>query len=131
MNGKEIKNLELKLSCVPYIKFMCIVGFFLQEGTVGIWGPDLKLSRSFRIATDSCKARDLWVTHFVALQNINKIAVAFTSKEIGRCSSTIVYFCSVYFHNLYEVFKWNLIVKSMLLKISSAKLMLLLKNNVI
>lgn len=51
---------------------------------MGIWGPDLKLSRSFRIATDSCKARDLWVTHFVALQNINKIAVAFTSKEIGK-----------------------------------------------
>lgn len=56
---------------------------------MGIWGPDLKLSRSFRIATDSCKARDLWVTHFVALQNINKIAVAFTSKEIGKKKNVV------------------------------------------
>ena len=35
------------------------------------------------LAFNSCKARDLWVTHFVVLQNVNKIALAFTSKEIG------------------------------------------------
>ncbi|XP_056003962.1 WD repeat-containing protein 49-like isoform X2 [Ostrea edulis] len=68
---------------VQYLKSSNRYVSISKEGTVGIWGPDLKLSRSFRIATDSCKARDLWVTHFVALQNINKIAVAFTSKEIA------------------------------------------------
>ena len=55
----------------------------LQEGTISSWGVDLKLQRFLKTGTDSCKARDLWVTHFVVLQNVNKIALAFTSKEIG------------------------------------------------
>ena len=55
-----------------------------QEGTISSWGVDLKLQRFLKTGTDSCKARDLWVTHFVVLQNVNKIALAFTSKEIGK-----------------------------------------------
>jgi hypothetical protein len=49
-----------------------------------MWGQDLKPQRSFKTHTDSCKTRDLWVTDFVILQNINKIALSFTSKEIGK-----------------------------------------------
>ena len=49
-----------------------------------MWGPNLKLQRSIKAGTDSCRARDLWITHFVHLHNINKIALAFTSKEIGK-----------------------------------------------
>lgn len=51
-----------------------------------MWGIDLKMQRMLRTGTDSCRARDLWVTHFIPLQNINKIALSFTSKEIGGCS---------------------------------------------
>ncbi|XP_041356070.1 WD repeat-containing protein 49-like [Gigantopelta aegis] len=54
-----------------------------KEGCVSMWGTDLKLQRSLKTGTDSCKARDLWVTDFVPLQNVNKIALAFTSKEIA------------------------------------------------
>ncbi len=49
-----------------------------------MWGQNLKLQRSLKTGTDTCKARDLWVTHFTSLQNVNKIALAFTSKEIGK-----------------------------------------------
>jgi len=56
----------------------------LQEGTVSSWGLDTKLQRFIKTNTDSCKARDLWVTYFVILQNINKVALSFTSKEIGK-----------------------------------------------
>ncbi|KAJ8313282.1 LOW QUALITY PROTEIN: hypothetical protein KUTeg_009166 [Tegillarca granosa] len=54
-----------------------------KEGSISLWGQDLRLQRAFRTGTDSCKARDLWVTHFVPLQQINKLALAFTSKEIA------------------------------------------------
>ncbi|XP_076439227.1 cilia- and flagella-associated protein 337-like isoform X1 [Babylonia areolata] len=54
-----------------------------KEGCVSMWGLDMKAQRSLKTGTDSCKARDLWITHFVPLQVINKIALAFTSKEIA------------------------------------------------
>lgn len=59
-----------------------------------MWGTDLKLQRAMKTSTDSCKARDLWVTHFVVLQNVNKIALAFTSKEIGMypCMYSYLFF---------------------------------------
>ena len=55
-----------------------------------MWGLDMKAQRSLKTGTDSCKARDLWITHFVPLQLINKIALAFTSKEIGESYFMIV-----------------------------------------
>lgn len=49
-----------------------------------MWTPELKLNRSLRTASESCRNKDLWVTGFVPLPPpINKIALAFTSKEIG------------------------------------------------
>ena len=60
------------------------VYFCEQEGSISMWGMDLRGQRSIKTGTDSCKARDLWVTHFVPLQNLNKIALSFTSKEIGE-----------------------------------------------
>lgn len=58
--------------------------FCWQEGCVSMWGNNMRIQRVLKTGTDSCKARDLWVTHFVPLQNINKIALSFTSKEIGN-----------------------------------------------
>ena len=49
-----------------------------------MWGQNLKLQRSLKTGTDTCRARDIWITHFVLLPNINKIAIAYTSKEIGK-----------------------------------------------
>ena len=56
----------------------------LQEGCVSMWNQNLKLQRSLKTGTDSCRARDLWVTSYVPLHNVNKIALSFTSKEIGE-----------------------------------------------
>nr|XP_033814835.1 WD repeat-containing protein 49 isoform X2 [Geotrypetes seraphini] len=53
-----------------------------KDGLLGVWGESLKLPRSLRIATDTVKLKDLWATSLVSLANVNKIAVAFTSKEI-------------------------------------------------
>ncbi|XP_067941731.1 cilia- and flagella-associated protein 337-like [Watersipora subatra] len=55
-----------------------------KEGSITLWTPELKLSRSLKTATESCRTKDLWVTDFVALPPpINKVALAFTSKEIA------------------------------------------------
>ncbi|ELU05069.1 hypothetical protein CAPTEDRAFT_229382 [Capitella teleta] len=54
-----------------------------KEGCVSMWGQNLKLQRNLKTGTDTCRARDLWMTDFIPLQNINKIALAFTSKEIA------------------------------------------------
>ena len=48
-----------------------------------MWSQNLKLQRTLKTGTDSCRARDLWVTNYVPLHNINRIALSFTSKEIG------------------------------------------------
>ncbi|XP_004675439.1 PREDICTED: WD repeat-containing protein 49 [Condylura cristata] len=53
-----------------------------KEGLLGIWGENLKLQESFPITSDAIKLKHLWVTSLVSLENVNKIAVAFTSKEI-------------------------------------------------
>ncbi|XP_071788999.1 cilia- and flagella-associated protein 337-like isoform X2 [Asterias amurensis] len=53
-----------------------------KEGGISTWDTRLHVMKSIRINNDSVKPRDMWVTTFVVLQNINKIALAFTSKEI-------------------------------------------------
>ncbi|XP_011915984.1 PREDICTED: WD repeat-containing protein 49 isoform X5 [Cercocebus atys] len=53
-----------------------------KEGLLAIWGENLKLQETFPITSDATKLKHLWVTSLVSLENVNKIAVAFTSKEI-------------------------------------------------
>ncbi|XP_067850768.1 cilia- and flagella-associated protein 337-like [Heptranchias perlo] len=53
-----------------------------KEGWMNVWGENLKLQQILRVATDSVRLRDLWVTSMISLENVNKVAVAFTSKEI-------------------------------------------------
>ncbi len=48
-----------------------------------MFGSGVNLIHTAKIHHDSCKLRDLWVTDFVIMPNVNKIAVAFTTKEIG------------------------------------------------
>uniref|UniRef100_A0A8D1F4R1 EF-hand domain-containing protein n=3 Tax=Sus scrofa TaxID=9823 RepID=A0A8D1F4R1_PIG len=53
-----------------------------KEGLLGIWGENLKLQETLPITSDATRLKHLWVTSMVSLENVNKIAVAFTSKEI-------------------------------------------------
>ncbi|KAI5132083.1 Wd Repeat-Containing Protein 49 [Manis pentadactyla] len=53
-----------------------------KEGLLGIWRENLKLQETLPITSDATKLKHLWVTSLVSLENVNKIAVAFTSKEI-------------------------------------------------
>ncbi|KAF6122584.1 WD repeat domain 49 [Phyllostomus discolor] len=53
-----------------------------KEGLLGIWEENLKLQETLPITPDATKLKHLWVTSLVSLENVNKIAVAFTSKEI-------------------------------------------------
>ncbi|XP_077981287.1 cilia- and flagella-associated protein 337-like isoform X2 [Glandiceps talaboti] len=54
-----------------------------KEGGVSTWDQHLRLQKTIKLNNESVKPRDLWVTNFVILQNINKIAISFTSKEIA------------------------------------------------
>ncbi|KAJ8410758.1 hypothetical protein AAFF_G00187150 [Aldrovandia affinis] len=53
-----------------------------KEGLLGVWTDNLTLLKTHRVANDSVKPKDLWVTGMVVLSNVHKIAVSFTSKEI-------------------------------------------------
>ncbi|KAM6223901.1 cilia- and flagella-associated protein 337 [Rhynchocyon petersi] len=53
-----------------------------KEGLLGVWGENLKLQETLPITSDATKLKHLWVTSLVSLENVNKIAVTFTSKEI-------------------------------------------------
>uniref|UniRef100_A0A8C7E047 WD repeat domain 49 n=1 Tax=Naja naja TaxID=35670 RepID=A0A8C7E047_NAJNA len=53
-----------------------------RNGLLGLWGESLKLQKMVQITTEAVKPKDLWVTSLVALPNVNKVAVAFTNKEI-------------------------------------------------
>lgn len=54
-----------------------------KEGCITFWDHHVKPQRNLTLTTESVKARDLWVTDFAILHNVNKIAVSFTSKEIA------------------------------------------------
>uniref|UniRef100_A0A8D2IJD2 WD repeat domain 49 n=1 Tax=Varanus komodoensis TaxID=61221 RepID=A0A8D2IJD2_VARKO len=53
-----------------------------RRGLLSLWGESLKLQRTLQITMETVKPKDLWVTSLVTLPNVNKVAVAFTSKEI-------------------------------------------------
>ncbi|XP_035239652.1 WD repeat-containing protein 49-like [Anguilla anguilla] len=53
-----------------------------KDGVLAVWADDLALLKTHRLANDSVKPKDLWVTGMVVLANVQKIAVSFTSKEI-------------------------------------------------
>ncbi|XP_072474657.1 cilia- and flagella-associated protein 337 [Notamacropus eugenii] len=53
-----------------------------KEGLLGVWEENLKLQEKVPITSDAIKLKTLWVTSLVPLENVNKIAVASTSKEI-------------------------------------------------
>ena len=49
-----------------------------------MYDNNLTMINNTKISSGNYKARDLWVTDFVILPNVNKIAVTFTKKEIGN-----------------------------------------------
>ncbi|EDV25751.1 uncharacterized protein TRIADDRAFT_55170 [Trichoplax adhaerens] len=55
-----------------------------REGHLCMWELNNKMHRSFKVQLPSAvKSKDLWVIHYVPMHKVNKIAIAFTSKEIG------------------------------------------------
>ncbi|XP_070322566.1 cilia- and flagella-associated protein 337 isoform X3 [Odocoileus virginianus] len=44
-----------------------------KEGSVGIWGENLKLQKTLPITSDATKLKHLWVTSMVSLENVNKV----------------------------------------------------------
>nr|CUU98598.1 hypothetical transcript [Hymenolepis microstoma] len=53
-----------------------------REGSVVTYNSDMHLLSAYKITTDLCKPRDLWVADVVALANLNKLACFLSTKEI-------------------------------------------------
>lgn len=49
-----------------------------------MYDKNTNMKKGTRITTDTCKSKDLWITDSVLLQNVNKVVLAFTTKEIGK-----------------------------------------------
>uniref|UniRef100_A0A2K5HPB3 EF-hand domain-containing protein n=1 Tax=Colobus angolensis palliatus TaxID=336983 RepID=A0A2K5HPB3_COLAP len=83
---KDLEFLPLKhkdnIQKVIFLKSSSHYLTISKEGLLAIWGENLKLQETFPITSDATKLKHLWVTSLVSLENVNKIAVAFTSKEI-------------------------------------------------
>ncbi|XP_006774248.1 PREDICTED: WD repeat-containing protein 49 [Myotis davidii] len=83
---KDLKFLPVKhkdtIQKVIFLKNSSRYLTISKEGLLGIWEENLKLQETFPITSDATKLKHLWVTSLVSLENVNKIAVAFTRKEI-------------------------------------------------
>ncbi|XP_075998809.1 cilia- and flagella-associated protein 337-like [Genypterus blacodes] len=54
-----------------------------KGGTVGLRArEDMSVLHTYRLQNSTVRPKDLWVTDVVLLQNVHKIAVSFTSKEV-------------------------------------------------
>ena len=58
-----------------------------------MFDKNMGLVNSAKINTESCKSKDLWVTDFVILQNVNKVVLAYTTKEIGNFIFNLCFKC--------------------------------------
>uniref|UniRef100_A0A3Q3LAQ2 Uncharacterized protein n=1 Tax=Mastacembelus armatus TaxID=205130 RepID=A0A3Q3LAQ2_9TELE len=71
---------------VQKVLFLQSSGLYLtvsKGGTVGLRdGEGMSLLHTHRLQNSTVTLKDLWVTDVVLLQNIHKIAVSFTSKEL-------------------------------------------------
>ena len=80
----------LIISCACYLHRSQKIAFRYQGTLI------FMLSLCLKVQTDpeEVKQRDLWVTDFIPMQNIYKLALALTSKEIGN----LIYqsFCTIY-----------------------------------
>ncbi|CAF3380138.1 unnamed protein product [Rotaria sp. Silwood1] len=85
-NWKSGKNLlNAHRDSIKRIQHMDSFGRYIsisKEGTVCIYNDEMQLYKTFKAATESCKMRDLWITDFVLMTNVNKVAIAYTSKEL-------------------------------------------------
>ena len=48
-----------------------------------MYDKTFNITNGAKVNSDSCKTKDLWITDYILLQNVNKIALAFTTKEIA------------------------------------------------
>ena len=80
----------LIISCACYLHRSQKIAFRYQGTLI------FMLSLCLKVQTDpeEVKQRDLWVTDFIPMQNIYKLALALTSKEIGNL--IYQFFCTMY-----------------------------------
>jgi hypothetical protein len=50
----------------------------------------MQLYKTFKAATESCKIRDLWITDFALMTNVNKVAICYTSKELSMLKAILL-----------------------------------------
>ena len=75
----------------------------MQEGTVCIYNDEMQLYKTYKAITESCKVRDLWITDFVLMANGNKVAIAYTSKELSTKSFTITNYYFIFVKKLFMI----------------------------
>ena len=66
----------------------------MKEGTCCMYDKTFNITNGTKVNSDSCKSKDLWITDYNLLQNVNKIALGFTTKEIG--SSLLLWFSRLF-----------------------------------
>lgn len=83
---KPIKNIQNQhresIRRVTYVKNLNCYISISKEGSCCVYDNNVNLSSNSKVSSSSCKSRDLWVTDFTILSNVNKIGLAFTTKEI-------------------------------------------------
>ncbi len=55
-----------------------------------MYDKTFNITNGTKVSSDSCKSKDLWITDYILLQNVNKIALGFTTKEIGAYSRAVI-----------------------------------------
>ncbi|CAF0765559.1 unnamed protein product [Brachionus calyciflorus] len=91
----SIKRIEFVKNITRYITIS-------KEGTCSLFDRNLTMTNHTRIHSDSCKSKDLWVTDFIVLQNVNKVVLAFTTKEISiyELNTKLEFNCQYRIYNL-------------------------------
>lgn len=66
-------SLKEHIQKIVYLKSTSRYLIISKEGLLEIWGENLVPQKTLRVATDSVKPKDLWVTSMVSLPNVNKV----------------------------------------------------------
>lgn len=86
-NWKPMKNIvnnhRDSIRRVEFIKNISRYLTISKEGTCCMYDKTFSITNGTKVSSDSCKSKDLWITDYILLQNVNKIALGFTTKEIA------------------------------------------------
>ncbi|CAH8527489.1 unnamed protein product [Heterobilharzia americana] len=87
---KDLKSIKSphkgNLQKIVFLKNISRYLSISREGLATLWGIDLKSHRIAKVSTESCRPKNFCVIDFAVMPNVNRVAVAFTSKEIAFCN---------------------------------------------